>query len=65
MSDLYFYNVVHKRDVFILCGSVRVDLSVGSSDRYTDGEDFDRTHQVDHLALLGTAPSVSARVSFL
>lgn len=39
--------------------SVSVDLSVGSSDGFTAGEDFDRTHQVDHLALLGTSPSVS------
>ncbi|KAI3373673.1 hypothetical protein L3Q82_022267 [Scortum barcoo] len=37
------------------------DLSVGSGDRHTDWEDADRTHQVDHLALLGAAPSVSAQ----
>ena len=32
---------------------------MGSSDGYTDGEDFDRTHQMDHLAQLGTSPPVS------
>ncbi len=37
-----------------------IDLSVGSGDGLTDGEDFNRTHQVDHLALLGTSSSVSA-----
>lgn len=47
--------------VFIFCCSVSVDLSVGSSDRHTGGEDFDRTHQVGHLALLGTSPSVSTQ----
>lgn len=42
-----------------IVGLFSVDLLVGSSDGYTDREDFDRTLQVDHLALLGTSPSVS------
>lgn len=39
--------------------SVSVDLSVGSSHRNTGGQDFNRPHQMDHLSLLGTSPSVS------
>lgn len=39
-------------------------MSVGSSDGSADREDFDRTHQMDHLALLGTSSSVSTRSIF-
>lgn len=39
--------------------SVSVDLSVGSSHRNTGGPDLNRPHQMDHLSLLGTSPSVS------
>lgn len=44
--------------------SVSVDLFVGSSHRNTGGQDFNRPHQMDHLSLLGTSPSVSV-ASFL
>lgn len=43
------------------CGALYVDLSLGSGDGYTVGKDFDWTHQVDHLAQLGTSPSVSTK----
>lgn len=39
--------------------SLSVDLSVGSSNRDPDGPDINRPHQMDHLDLLGTSPSVS------
>lgn len=57
----FFLRRIHEYLIFIFYCSGSRDLSVGSSDRLTDREDFDRTHQVDHLALLGTAPSVSTR----
>lgn len=39
-----------------------IDLPVGSSHRRSNRKDFDRTHKVDHLAMLGTTSLVSLRM---
>lgn len=59
MSGLRFLGVAYWDEVFICCCYIFADLFVESSNRYTDREDSDRTHQVDHMALLGTSPPVS------
>lgn len=61
MFGVRVYDSPLENNVFILSCSGSTDLPVESRDRYTDGEDFDGTHQVDHLALLGTAASVRTR----
>ncbi|PWA23020.1 hypothetical protein CCH79_00001855, partial [Gambusia affinis] len=47
-----------------LASGCKNNLSLGSGDRNTDREDFDGTHQVDHLAMLGTSPSVGLQFLF-
>lgn len=61
IASLRFLCIISFLD--LICGIVKFavvfpDLLVGSSHRQADWKDFDRTYKVDHLAVLGTSPSV-------
>lgn len=43
--------------------STVVDLPVGSSHGRSNRKDFDGTHKVDHLAMLGTTAPVSTEIT--